>query len=263
MPVLIEKRRKTAILTLSRPAARNAWGEDFDEELTALLKSLARDKEIHSVILTGDDSGGAFSAGANLADNNTHAAPPPGEFIEELDKARRFVSIVLAEFPKPIIAAVNGYAIGVGCIATFSCDLIVACDRSEWRLPQVRLGILPAYAGAVRLARWIGKGHAMRLSLGFPLSGEEAFRIGLAQWLVPHKDLLDKAMEVADHLGELAPLSLRMTKESIDRGMDLPNVADAALVDAYRMQILQQTHDAQEAHTAWRGGRRRPEFNGS
>ena len=74
----------------------------------------------------------------------------------------------------------------MGCIVTFCCDLLVASERAEWRLPQVALGILPAYGGAVRLARWVGKGHAMRLAMGFPLKADEAYRIGLAQWVVPH-----------------------------------------------------------------------------
>ena len=107
---------------------------------------------------------------------------------------------MLGNFPKPLIGAVNGYAVGVGCIVTFCCDLLVASERAEWRLPQVSLGILPAYGGAVRLARLVGKGHAMRMTLGIPLPAEEAHRIGLAQWLVPHAKLMDKALEVAAHV---------------------------------------------------------------
>ena len=79
----------------------------------------------------------------------------------------------------------NGYAIGIGCIVTYCCDLIVASEKAEWRLPQSRLGIMPAQGGTVRVARWVGKGLAMRLAYGFPLPADEAYRIGLAQWLVP------------------------------------------------------------------------------
>lgn len=262
MPVLLEIQRPIAILTLSRPAARNAWDEDFNLELARLLKQLEEDTEICCVILTGDESGRAFSAGANLAQEKTHAAIEVGRFIEDLPKSRKFVSTLLAEFPKPVIAAVNGYAIGVGCIATFSCDLIVASDRAEWRLPQAKLGIMPAFAGSVRLARWIGKGNAMRMALGFPMQAEEAHRVGLAQWIVPHEQLMQKTLEIAASICELAPLSVRLTKESLDRGMDISNLADAAWVDAYRFMILQQTEDASEAHGAWRDGQRKPIFSG-
>src|SRR5439155_366857 len=84
-------------------------------------------------------------------------------------------------------------------------DLLVASEQAEWRLPQVALGILPAYGGSVRLARWVGRGHAMRLALGFPLEAEEAHRIGLAQWVVPHATLMDKALEIASHIAALPP----------------------------------------------------------
>ena len=168
---------------------------------------------------------------------------------------------MLGNFPKPLIGAVNGYAVGIGCIVTFCCDLLVASDRAEWRLPQVALGILPAYGGAVRLARLVGKGHAMRMALGIPLPAEEAYRIGLAQWLVPHAKLMDKALEVAAHVASLPPLAARLTKESIGRGLDIPNLADASLVDLYRFAALELTEDKAEGHRAWRE-KRKPVFRG-
>src|SRR6266849_6747486 len=169
------------------------------------------DDQIRCAILTGDEAGGAFSAGA-----------------------------------------VNGYAVGIGCIVTFCCDVLVASEKAEWRLPQVALGILPAYGGAVRLARWVGRGNAMRLALGFPLPAREAHRIGLAQWVVPHARLMPKALEVAEHIAALPPLAARLTKESLLRGLDIPNLSDAALVDLYRFATLEQTEDKTEGHAAWR-----------
>lgn len=252
MPVAFERKGHVAILTLSRPSARNAWDEDFNEGIIALCEQIENDRDIRCAILTGDEEGRAFSAGANLKDENTHAIHSVAEFVEGMPKARQFVSNILTNFSKPIIAAVNGYAIGIGCIATLSCDLIVASERAEWRLPQVRLGILPAHAGAVRLARAVGKGNAMRMAMGFPIDAAEAHRIGLAQWLVPHEQLMAKAMEVAEEIAAMPPLATRLVKESVNRGMDASNVTDAALVDVYRFMILQQTEDAQEAHNAWR-----------
>jgi enoyl-CoA hydratase/carnithine racemase len=113
----------------------------------------------------------------------------------------------------------------------------------------------------MRLARWVGKGLAMRLSMGFPLPAEEAYRIGLAQWLTPHDELMDKTMEVARHIAALPPLAARMTKESLNRGLDMPNMADASLVDLYRFMALELTEDKDEGHTAWRE-KRSPVFHG-
>src|SRR5882757_4304447 len=243
MPLLYRKQGHTGIMTLSRPQARNCWGQDYADGLIRHLDEAADDDEIRSVILTGDEAGGAFSAGANLSDPNTHNTRSAEAFI------------------KRVIAAVNGYAIGIGCIVTFCCDLIVASERAEWRLPQVALGILPNYGGATRLARLVGKGLAMRVAMGFPLKADEAHRIGLAQWLVPHDQLMKQALAIADHIAGLPPLAVRMVKESMNRGQDIPNIADASLVDAYRFMALEMSEDKAEAHEAWRA-RRKPSFRG-
>jgi enoyl-CoA hydratase/carnithine racemase len=123
-----------------------------------------------------------------------------------------------------------------------------------------RLGIIPAQGGATRLARWASKGLAMRLALRFPLKAEEAHRIGLAQWLVPHERLMAQATEAAEHIASLPPLATRLTKESLNRGFD-SSLADAALGDLYRFAMLELTEDKQEAHQAWRE-KRKPRFKG-
>jgi len=261
MPVLYEKRDQVAILTLSRPHARNCWGADYQEGLGRYLAEARDDEEVRCAILTGDPAGGAFSAGADLKDPRTHDTRDPSLFIKRIGKPHELAPNMLSDFPKPLIGAINGYAIGIGCIATFCCDLIVASERAEWRLPQVALGILPNYGGATRLARFVGKGRAMRVALGFPLKAEEAYRDGLAQWLVPHEQLMDKAMEVAEHIAGLPPLATRMVKESLLRGMDIPNLADASLVDCYRFMVLEMSEDKSEAHQAWRE-KRKAKFRG-
>src|SRR5499425_2248907 len=252
MPITFERRGPIGIVTLSRPEARNAWGADFNEGIARHFMAMEDDDDIRCAVLTGDDSGGAFSAGANLKDPETHTMPSAAHFIKSLPKRRDRAFEVLSGFPKPIIGAVNGYAVGIGCIVTLCCDLLVASDRAEWRLPQVSLGILPAYGGAVRLARWVGRGHAMRLALGIPLSAEEAQRIGLAQWVVPHAKLMDKTMEVATHITSLPHPAARLTKQSLLRRLDIPHLADPALVDLYRFAALQLTEDTAAGHAAWR-----------
>jgi len=261
MPVTYEKRDHIGIVTLSRPQARNAWGPDFNDGLARHFAAMEDDDEIRCAVLTGDESGGAFSAGANLKDPRTHTMASAAEFIKSLPKRRERAFETLGNFSKPIVGAVNGYAVGIGCIVTFCCDLLVASDKAEWRLPQVALGILPAYGGTVRLARRVGQGHAMRLALGIPLTAEEAYRIGLAQWLVPHAEVMDKALEIAAHVASLPPLAARLTKESLLRGLDIPNLSDASLVDLYRFATLELTEDKAEAHGAWRD-KRKPAFRG-
>ena len=262
MPVLYEKRNHVGWLTLSHPEARNAWGEDFNDEITRHCDEMASDPEIRVAVLTGDEAGGAFSAGANLKNPRTHREGSIAEFIEGLPQRHRSAGQVLTEFPKPVIAAVNGYAVGIGCIVTYCCDLIIASDRAEWRLPQVALGILPNHGGIVRLARWIGKGQAMKVAMGYPMKAEKAFCFGLAQWLVPHAELIAQTTAIAERLAELPPLASRLAKESLNRGLDMPNVADAAYIDLYRFMALSLTEDARESHTAWRE-RRRPNIRGA
>jgi enoyl-CoA hydratase/carnithine racemase len=262
MPVEYEKKDRAGWVTLSRPGARNAWGPDFYDGVAKYFDEMEADDDVHCAVLTGDEAGGAFSAGANLKDPKTHRTGSAADFLKGLARKREVSPFDrLADFPKPVIAAVNGYAVGIGCIITFCCDLIVASERAEWRLPQVALGILPAYGGSARLARWIGKGLAMRVAMGFPLSAEEAHRVGLAQWLVPHDELVAKTTEVAAHIAAMPPLSARMVKESITHGLDVANIKDASLTDLYRFMMLELTEDTQEAHQAWRD-KRDPVFKG-
>ena len=252
MPVLYDQKGAVGILTLSRPQKRNCWGADYSEGLARELARLEADTGVRAVVITGDEAGRAFSAGADLMDPATHTIDTMADFFAELPKWRSFVVRHLDAFPKPLIACVNGYAIGVGCILTYCCDLIVASERAEWRQPQVSLGIIPAYGGAVRLARWIGKGQAMRLSMGFPLDATEAYRIGLAQWLVPHDEVMKKSLEVAEHIAAMPPLAAQLAKESLNRGLDIPNLDDAAWVDAYRFMALGLTDAAKAEHEKWR-----------
>ena len=256
MPLECEIRDQVAILTLSTPGARNAWSDELKKAMVERLDELETNREVRCVIITGDDAQGAFSAGANVKGANAHSVRSPGEFLEELPNWKRAAVNVIADFPKPIVAAVNGYAIGVGCIITFCADLVVASEKAEWRMPQAKLGIAPAYGAWLRLVRLVGKGHAMRMAMGFPIDAAEAYRIGLAQWLVPHAGLMDKAMSVAKEIAALPPLAAQLNKESLLRGMDMGRVADASLVDTYRLMALELTEDKTEAHAALR--ERRP-----
>src|SRR2546428_7306638 len=170
MPVSYEKRGHVGIVTLSRPQARNAWGPDFNEGLAHHFAAMEDDDEIRCAVLTGDEAGGAFSAGANLKDPQTHTMESAADFIRSISRRRDRAFEVLGNFPKPIIGAVNGYAVGIGCIVTFCCDLLVASKRAEWRPPQVALGLLPPYRGRARPAPLVRTGHPTRPRPRLPLS---------------------------------------------------------------------------------------------
>ncbi len=135
MPVSFERRGPIGIVTLSRPEARNAWGADFNDGIARNFAAMEDDDEVRCAVLTGDDAGGAFSAGANLKNPRTHTMESAADFIKSIAKRRGRAFEVLGNFPKPIVGAVNGYAVGIGCIVTFCCDLLVASERAEWRLP--------------------------------------------------------------------------------------------------------------------------------
>src|SRR2546429_665150 len=153
MPVSFERRGPIGIVTLSRPEARNAWGADFNEGLARHFAAMEDDDEIRCAVLTGDDAGGAFSAGANLKDLRTHTMESAADFIKSIAKRRARAFEVLGNFPKPIVGAVNGYAVGIGCIVTFCCDLLVASERAEWRLPPIARGIPAPHRGSPPPAR--------------------------------------------------------------------------------------------------------------
>jgi enoyl-CoA hydratase/carnithine racemase len=168
----------------------------------------------------------------------------------------------IADHPKPVVAAINGYAVGIGCLITLCCDILLASANAQMGLPQVPLGIIPAYGGAVRLARHVGRAKAMEMTLlGERITAEEAYRVGLVNRVVPQAGLMDAARDYARRLAALPPLAVRMGKESLNKGLDIANLKDAAQADVYRFMLLGQTEDSREAHVAWRE-RRTPTFQG-
>ena len=161
----------------TRRSVAETVAQEYDY-FSQLAPQIEDDNEIRCVVLTGDEAGGAFSAGADLKNPKTHTSDSIAEAIEALPKRRRHQAMnLLSDFAKPLVAAVNGYAVGIGCIVTYCCDLIVASERAEWRLPQVALGILPARGGTVRLP------------LGRPRPGDEG-RDGVSaegRWSSSHR----------------------------------------------------------------------------
>ena len=258
--VLQDRQGPVAVVTLHRPEALNAWGEDMSAELVETFAALEADREVRAIILTG--SGRAFSAGANIKNEKTHSVDSVGDYLWTVDPRGRSNFNAVADCAKPVIAAVNGWALGVGFQITLCCDFILAAESARFGLPQVGIGVLPAYGGALRLARIVGKNKAMEMTLtSKPIDAEEAYRVGLVSKIYPQEELLPAALNVATHIASLPPLAVRLAKESLNKGLDTASMKEAAQADIYRFLALMQTEDRQEGHQAWRE-RRAPMFVG-
>lgn len=241
-----------ATLTINRPEKRNAWSTALSHELSDVMAEIEADRSIGATILTGAGDK-AFSAGADLGDDRTHRVSSVDQHLAAVTPRGADVFNALADHPKPVVAAINGYAVGIGCLITLCCDILVAADNAELGLPQVPLGIIPAYGGAVRLARHVGRANAMEMVLlGQRITADEAYRIGFVNKVVPQAELMDVAFDYATRLAALPPMAVRMAKESLNKGLDIANLKDAAQADLYRFMLLGQTADSHEAHRAWR-----------
>lgn len=256
--VLRDQDGAVVTLTLHRPGKANAWGPDMSDALYRHLADLARDPSVRACILTGAGDR-TFSSGADISNANTHRAVP-GAMIAESWVGSNPVFSRLLEFPKPLLAAVNGKAIGAGFLLALCCDLIIASDTASFALPQVRLGIIPAYGGIGRLAQWVGRGRAMEIVLtGRAVGAEEAMSLGLLSYLHTPQTLRAEASQLASGLSRLPPLSVKLAKESMVSALEHSTLSGTAMGDLYRTTCLQQTEDSHEAHVAWRE-RREPNF---
>lgn len=156
-------------------------------------------------------------------------------------------------FPKPLICAVNGYAIGIGFQMQLCCDIIVASSTARFQLPQVQLGIMPAYGGAPRLAQWVGRGKATEIALtGRFVDAAEAERIGLAAAVHPSAELMDRTMELAGQIAEASELSVALTKQSMHAAQEDGSLRMASAGDAYRFMNLAMTRESGARHEDWR-----------
>jgi enoyl-CoA hydratase/carnithine racemase len=251
--VLYEERAGIGIVTLNRPEHLNGLAPGMGEELSDAFQKMAGDPHILVSILTG--AGNAFCAGAYMKDARTHAPETPAD---GLLRSWGFLQ-VLDEYPKPVIAAVDGPAYGAGLNMVCLSDLILATPEARFCFPMARLGIIPGYAGAARLALFVGKAKASEMALmARPVSGEDAYNWGLVNKLVPRERLLDEALSWATEITRLAPLSVRIAKEDLRESllhhMDLKS-------NRFRFTLTELTEDRAEGHRAWRE-KRPPVFRG-
>src|SRR5213075_2497469 len=206
---------RVATLTINRPDKLNALNDATIAELGHAIDQIRIDDSIGGVILTG--AGRAFIAGADISELSSQS-PILGKARARAgqDVFRRFETC-----PKPVIAAVNGFALGGGCELAMSCHIRIASDAAKFGQPEVKLGLIPGYGGTQRLARLVGRGRALQLLLtGEMIDATEAFRLGLANKVVPAAELLTAARAMIDLMLANAPLALAHTLDVVDHGLD-------------------------------------------
>jgi enoyl-CoA hydratase len=212
--LLVETRGRVGVITLHRPEALNALNHQLTSELTAALKHFDADDGVGAIVLTGH--GKAFAAGADIKEMAPKSfADVYGEdFItatwEELTRTR-----------KPVIAAVNGFALGGGCEMAMMCDMAFASEAAKFGQPEIKLGVIPGAGGTQRLARFVGKAMAMDLVLtGRMIDAAEALRIGLVSRVYPADQLLDEAVKAAEQVAGFGLLSTIAAKEAVNRAYE-------------------------------------------
>jgi enoyl-CoA hydratase len=254
--LLVEIDGPTAIVTINRPKALNALNPTTIRELAACIRSLRDEPEVRAIILTGAGDR-AFVAGADIA------AMVAMSTIDALAFSRlgHDTLRMLEEIEKPVIAAVNGFALGGGCELALACDIILASERARFGQPEVKLGIMPGFGGTQRLGRRVGLGAArLLIYTGEAIDAKEAERIGLADRVVPPDQLLAAAKEVAASVTEKAPLAISAAKQAILHGADM-DLANANAFEAESFARLFATRDQEEGMAAFLE-KRNPVFTG-
>ncbi|RMH19186.1 MAG: crotonase [Acidobacteria bacterium] len=208
--VLRQDEGRVAILTINRPDKLNALNQAVRDEMLAHLEAIENDDAIGVVVITGAGAK-SFVAGADIGEFE-------GRSPLDQREAMRFPRIfdVMGEFPKPVIAMINGFCLGGGCELASSCDLRIAAETARFGQPEINLGLIPGGGGTQRLPRLIGLGQTMKLVLsGDMISAQEAHRIGLVDDVVPAAELRRKTLELASKIAAKSPLTLRIAKEAV------------------------------------------------
>ena len=241
------------LLRINRPEARNALNSALRHELTDRIGALGTREDVRCIVITGDRR--AFMAGADLKEME-----PQGTAEITRSNVRRLWAVI-ADLPKPLIAAVNGTAFGGGCELAMHADIIVAGEGARFGQPEVTVGIMPGGGGTQRLLRAIGKFKTMKMVLtGEPVSGREAFEMGLASEVVHDDEVLDRALAIAERIAALPPLAVRRIKEVVLAGHDT-GLSAGLMLERRTFDTLFDTEDKAEGMRAFIE-KRQPRFSG-
>ena len=254
--LIVEKKETTLVVTISREKALNALNRETVREMQELLNSYWSDDSVAAVIVTGAGEK-AFVAGADIPE----LAELDAQSGTELAANGLNLMKTIQNFPKPVIAAVNGFALGGGCELALACDIRLVSEKAKFGQPEVNLGIIPGYGGTQRLPRLVGRGKAIQIILtGDIIGAAEAHRIGLADEIYPPGQLMDKALAMASTIAGKAPVAIKMAKECVNRGIEVDLVAGCDLEKA-DFGSLCGTEDKNEGMKAFMD-RRKPNFAG-
>jgi enoyl-CoA hydratase len=256
-PLLVDKRDDhIAVVTLNRPHKLNALNADLRRRLREAFDTLAEDEDVRAVVIHGAGEK-AFVAGADISE---FAARTPEE-QRAVYSGRRIYETV-ADFPKPVIAAIHGYCIGGGCELALACDVRVADPSARLSQAEIRIGLLPGGGGTQRLARLVGRGWTTIMSLtGDFVDAEEALRIGLVDVLVDQEgDHVARAIELAGRMTRWSPVALRLAKDAIRAAFELP-LSEGLLYEKERFLDAFASQDGREGVSAF-VEKREPTFRG-
>ena len=249
-----EARPGVFVLTIDRPARRNALNLAIKDRIAEIIDELDVQPAARVIVLTGGPD--VFAAGTDVAE--MAALTPTEHTIQVTD--RMFTAIRRCE--TPVIAAVEGYALGGGCELAMSCDLIIAGDSSRFGQPEIRVGVMPGAGGTQRMLRTLGKYRALRLLLtGEQITAEEAYASGLVSEVTADGAALTRALELAGSIADMPPLAVRAILEVVDAGADAP-LETALLLERKAFQLLFDSQDQKEGMYAFLE-KRPPEFRGT
>jgi len=242
--IIAEKKDNgVALITLNRPDALNALNDALINELGTAIDTFETDTDIGCIVITGSEK--AFAAGADIKEmqSKSYMDTYMSNFISTWER--------VAKCRKPVIAAVNGFALGGGCELAMMCDFIIAGDRAKFGQPEVKLGILPGAGGSQRLTRFVGKSKAMEMCLtGRMMDAEEAERAGLTSRVVPAAELLEDALKTASTIASMSTPTTMMIKESVNRSYET-TLAEGILFERRTFHAAFATEDQKEGMSAF------------
>ena len=255
--LLYEKKAGIAYVTLNRPKALNALSRATLDELHSVMEDARDDATVHGVIVTGAGDK-AFVAGADI----TEIASVSAIEAQAFTRSGQLTFDLIEQLGKPVIAAVNGFALGGGCELAMACTLRLATAHAKFGQPEVKLGVIPGFGGTQRLPRLIGKGRALQLILtADTIDAAEAHRIGLVNEIVEADQLLARAEAILNRIAANAPLATRLALEAVNHGLDM-TLAEGLVLESGLFAVCASTDDKREGTTAFIG-KRAPKFTAS
>jgi len=244
--ILLDTKNSIAYVTVNRPKVLNALNMATMEELRKAFTDVKHDAAIRVAILTGSGEK-AFIAGADISELAGHDAVSGKQYTHR----GQSVLDLIENLGKPVIACINGFALGGGCEIAMACTMRLASTNAKLGQPEVKLGIIPGYGGTQRLPRLVGKGVAMQLVLaGETISAEEAYRIGLVNEVTAPSELIPRAEAIAEKIIANAPLAIQYAMEAVNRGLDM-TLADGLFLEATLFGVCCATEDKKEGTTAF------------